>query len=160
MSVTLSSSGTRGVTIPGFAKPLMAVGMGISHLAFGLLGDRMKIQGRPLLELTTVGARTGKRRRVILAWFDDPANPGARIIVGSNGGATRHPGWCHNLAHNPDKAWIEVGGEEIKVRPDSLHDGERAAHWARIVALAPGYGGYTEKTDREIPVIRLTPVDG
>jgi hypothetical protein len=45
------------------------------------------------------------------------------------------------------------------VRPDSLHGQERAEAWDRIVDLAPGYGAYTEKTDREIPVIRLTPLE-
>jgi deazaflavin-dependent oxidoreductase (nitroreductase family) len=160
MPVELSPSGTTGVTIPGFAKPLMAAGMGLSHLVFRLLGDRMKVQGRPLLELTTVGARTGKERHAVLGWFDDPGHPDAWVVVGSNGGAPRHPGWCHNLARNPEQAWVEVGGHETRVRADSLHGQERAEAWGRIVALAPGYGAYTEKTDREIPVIRLTPVEG
>ena len=158
MPVELSPSGTQGGSIPGFAKPLMAVGMGLSHLAYGALGDRMKVQGRPLLELTTVGARTGKRRRVLLGWFEDPTHPGACIVVGSNGGAARHPGWCHNLARNPGQAWAKVSGVETRVTPDTLHGAERADAWERIVSLAPGYGRYTEKTDREIPVIRLTPV--
>ena len=158
MPVTLSPGGTRGVSIPGFAKPLMAVGMGLSHLAFRVLGDRMKIQGRPLLELTTIGARSGKRRRVLLAWFEDPTHPRAYLVVGSNGGAASNPGWCHNLARNPDQAWAKISGVETRVTPDSLHGEERADAWERIVTLAPGYVRYTEKTDREIPIIRLTPV--
>ena len=160
MAVTLPPAGTRGVSIPGFAKPLMAAGMGLTHLVYGMLGDRMKIQGRPLLELTTIGAKTGKTRRVLLAWFEDPDCPGSWLVVGSNGGATRHPGWCHNLARNPDQAWAKVSGQETRVRPDSLHGEERSAAWDRVVALAPGYGRYTETTDREIPIIRLTPVSG
>jgi deazaflavin-dependent oxidoreductase (nitroreductase family) len=117
----------------------------------------MKVQGRPLLELTTVGARTGKERHAVLGWFEDPSHPGAWVVVGSNGGAARHPGWCYNLVRNPDQAWVTVAGGETRVTPDSLHGEERADAWERIVALAPGYGAYTEKTDREIPVIRLTP---
>jgi deazaflavin-dependent oxidoreductase (nitroreductase family) len=119
----------------------------------------MKIQGQPLLELTTVGARTGKERHVVLGWFEDAGHSGARLVVGSNAGAARHPGWCHNLARNPDQAWVTVGGTRTRVRPDSLHGQERAEAWDRIVDLAPGYGAYTEKTDREIPVIRLTPLE-
>lgn len=157
MPVTLSPGGTRGVSIPGFAKPLMKAGMGLAHLAFGVFGDRMKVQGRPLLELTTIGARTGKTRRAVLGFFDDPSKAGAWIVVGSNGGAATHPGWCYNLARNPEKTWVEMSGTKTRVRPDSLHGEERAAAWERIVALAPGYGRYTEKTDREMPVIRLTP---
>jgi deazaflavin-dependent oxidoreductase (nitroreductase family) len=157
--VTLSPGGTRGVSIPGFAKPLMKAGMGLSHFAFGVFGDRMKVQGRPLLELTTIGAKTGKTRTAILGFFDDSSKPGSLIVIGSNGGAARHPGWCHNLARNPGQVWVEVGGTKTRVRPDSLHGDERAAVWEEVVALAPGYGRYTEKTDRELPVIRLTPVE-
>ncbi len=158
MPVTLSPSGTRGVSIPGFAKPLMKAGMGLAHVAFGFLGDRMKVQGQPLLELTTVGAKTGKERCVLLGRFEDPGHPGAWIVVGSNGGAATHPGWCHNLARNSGQAWIEMEGTaKTRVDPESLHGEERAAAWERIVARSPGYGPYTEKTDREIPIIRLTP---
>lgn len=157
MPVTLSQGGTRGVSIPGFVKPLMKAGMGLFHLGFGMFGDRMKVQGRPLLELTTIGAKTGKRRRVILGYFDDLAEPGSWNVVGSNGGAAKHPAWCHNLARN-DEAWVKMGGRETRVRADSLSGDERAAAWDQVVALAPGYGPYTEKTDRELPIIRLTPV--
>jgi deazaflavin-dependent oxidoreductase (nitroreductase family) len=160
MPVELSPSGTTGVTIPGFARPLMAAGMGLSHLAFKMFGDRMKVQGRPLLELHTVGARTGKKRHAVLGWFEDPGHPEAWVVIGSNGGAARHPGWCYNLARNPDQASVTVGGSETRVTPESLHGQERAETWARVVALAPGYGSYTEKTDRELPIIRLTPVTG
>ena len=66
MAVALPPNGTRGAQIPGFAKPLMKAGMGLSHVVFDLMGDRMKVQGRPLLEVTTVGAKTGKERRALM----------------------------------------------------------------------------------------------
>jgi deazaflavin-dependent oxidoreductase (nitroreductase family) len=122
---------------------------------FRLFGNRMRIQGLPLLLLTTVGARTGKQRQTTLTWFEDGED--ARLIVASAAGSAKHPGWYFNLARNPDKVWIEVGKRRIKVRPESLKGAERAEAWRRIVALAPGYGGYEEKTDREIPIVRLRP---
>jgi hypothetical protein len=61
-----------------------------------------------------------------------------------------------NLARGPDDVSIDVDGKHVAVEPQSLHGPERERAWRRIVALAPGYGQYEVKTDREIPVVRLT----
>jgi deazaflavin-dependent oxidoreductase (nitroreductase family) len=143
--------------MPAFARPLLKAGMGISHFMFGLLGDRMKIQGRPLLMIETVGARTGKERTTIVARFEDPGHPGAWLVVGSNGGSARNPSWCYNLAKNPGQVWITVDKKVYKAHPDSLHGAERDEAWKRIVSIAPGFGRYDTTTDRQMPVIRLTP---
>lgn len=143
--------------MPGFARPLMKVGMGLSHLAFRLLGDRMKIQGQNLLMLTTVGAKTGQRRRSIVARFPDTDHRGAWLVVGSNNGSARHPSWCYNLAKNPKQAWVTVAGTTDKVTPESLEGSERETAWRRIVAAAPVFARYETTTDRQIPIIRLTP---
>lgn len=135
----------------------MKVGTGLSHFMFRRLGDRMKIQGRPLLMLKTVGARTGRERHTTLARFEDTGRPGAWVVVGSAGGSARNPSWCYNLAKNPDQVWVTVANEDYKVHPESLHGAEREEAWKRIVALAPGFGKYETTTDRVIPVIRLTP---
>ena len=120
-----------------------------------LLGDRFRIGGQPLVLLTTVGAKTGKARRTLLGRFADGNN---WLIVASFAGSARHPAWYFNLARNPDKVWVEVDGRTQRVRPESLQGQEREDALLRIIALAPGYGAYQEKTDREIPVVRLTPV--
>jgi deazaflavin-dependent oxidoreductase (nitroreductase family) len=130
--------------------------MGLANLMFDLSGGRMKVQGRPLLRLTTVGARTGRRRRTVLGWFPDPDRSDAWIVVGSANGAARHPGWCHNLARNP-MASIEVGKQQFQVTAQSLKGTEREEAWRSVVALSHGYGRYAVMTDREIPIIRLTP---
>lgn len=157
MSVTLPPNGTRGVTMPRFVLPLMKAGMGLSHLVFRMLGDRMKIQGQQLLMLTTVGAKTSLRRHAVLARFPDPSHPGTWLVIGSNGGSARHPSWCYNLAKNPEQAWIKMGKEVLKIHPDSVIGAEREEAWKRVVSAAPGYGRYETTTDREIPIIRLTP---
>jgi len=124
---------------------------------FRLFGRRMRIQRRPVLLLTTVGAKTGKRRQTVLASFpDDPASADSWLIVASAAGAATHPGWYVNLAHRPDDASIDFDGRHFAVEPRSLHGPERERAWARVVELAPGYGPYAVTTDREIPVVRLT----
>ena len=120
---------------------------------YRLTRGRMKMFGVPMLVLTTVGARSGKTRRVPLTWFAD--GPGSRLIVASNGGAANHPSWFYNLARNPDKVWIDIRGKAIKVRPQSLQGAEHADAWQRIVKAYKGYGGYQKSTDRLIPVVRL-----
>lgn len=157
MPVKVPPAGTRGVALPKIARPLMKAGMGLSHLMFRLLGDRMKIQGQNLLMLTTVGAKTGNRRRSIVARFPDPDHPGSWLVVGSNNGSARHPSWCYNLAKNPEQASVTVKGETYKVIADSLEGTEREAAWRRVVATAPGFARYETATDRQVPLIRLTP---
>jgi len=154
MSVEVTPRGTRGARFPPPA-PLKAIFVALSNVAFGLLGDRMRVQGRPVLQLETIGARSGAKRRAVVCWFPDREREDSWLIVASLGGAPRHPDWFHNLARNPDRVWIELGQQRWKVRAESLRGSERDEAWSRIVALAPGYAGYQEKTDRIIPVVRL-----
>ena len=157
MSVKLTPRGTRGAGFPKMAPWALAIFSAANVGFFRLFGNRMRVQGRPLLLLTTVGAKTGKRRQTTLGWFaDDPARDDAWLIVASAGGAATHPGWYVNLARRPDDASIDVGGRHVAVEPHSLHGPERARAWARVVPLAPGYGKYEVQTDSEIPIVRLT----
>jgi deazaflavin-dependent oxidoreductase (nitroreductase family) len=110
--------------------------------------------GSSALLLTTVGARSGEQRVAWLRRFDE--GDGRWLVVGSAGGAAKHPAWVHNLARSPDNVWVEVGRERYKVTPELLHGEERATAWERIVAEAPQFAGYLKQTDREIPVVRLT----
>ncbi len=116
----------------------------------------IKVQGRSLLRLTTVGAHTGKPRRVSLGWFPDDDRSDSWLVVASNAGSARHPGWAHNLAANPNEATVDLGDGELAVEAEALTGDERESAWARVVELAPGYGSYLEKTDREIPIFRLS----
>jgi deazaflavin-dependent oxidoreductase (nitroreductase family) len=146
MAVELTPKGTRGMKIPNLPRPLMKLFMGVFLLS-------RRLQGMPLLNLTTRGAKSGQLRTVPLRWFS--AGPDAWLVVASLGGAAQHPAWYVNMAKNPDQVWIELGSRKVRVVPESLKGAERAEVWRRIVTEAPGYGAYQEKTDREIPVIRL-----
>ena len=110
--------------------------------------------GMNVLVLTTVGAKTGQRRQTLLGSFPD--GDGAWLVVASAAGAAKNPAWYHNLAAHPDQADVEVGGKKVKVTAAQLTGADRDAAWQRITAAQPRYGGYETKTDREIPIIRLT----
>jgi deazaflavin-dependent oxidoreductase (nitroreductase family) len=128
-----------------------------------LMIRRVRTGGRFLggmdgLVLTTVGRRSGIERQSPVSWFPGP--DGSRLVVASAGGAPGNPAWFHNLAANPDRVRVEVGGETFDVTADQLHGDEREEAWRQITAAAPRFEAYQRKTDREIPVIRLTPRAG
>jgi deazaflavin-dependent oxidoreductase (nitroreductase family) len=158
VSVRLTPRGTRGTGFPKMAPWVLAIFKFMNVAFFRLAGKRMKVQGRPLLLLETVGARSGKRRQTTLGWFPDE-DPARRswLIVASAAGAASHPAWYLNLAKRPDDAAITAAGERVAVRAESLSGAERERAWDRVVALAPGYGKYARDTDREIPIVRLVP---
>jgi deazaflavin-dependent oxidoreductase (nitroreductase family) len=110
-----------------------------------------------LLYLTTVGAKTGNKRQSTVARFPDGED--AWLVVASAGGSAHHPAWYHNIAAHPDQVWIEFGGHQLRVTPTQLDGDTRAQAWQRITQIQPRYASYEQKTDRAIPVIRLSRAD-
>jgi len=164
MPIVVTPRGTRGVEWRRLPRPAMSAMFGLSHLAFAALGGRMRIQGRPLLELETIGARSGVRRHAVLGWFPDTSSDSASsastradswVVVASNAGAAAHPDWFLNMAKHPDQVWIAIAKRRIRVVPETLEGAERERAWNEITSLAPAYGRYQENTDRIIPIIRL-----
>jgi deazaflavin-dependent oxidoreductase (nitroreductase family) len=109
--------------------------------------------GLNALVLTTVGRKSGADRTNPVAWFPGP--DGSWLIVASAAGAARNPAWYYNIAAHPDQVQIEIEGRTVAVSAEQLHGTDRAEAWQQIVAAAPRFGGYQQKTDRELPVIRL-----
>ncbi len=130
-------------------KTLSAIHRGIYSATGGRLGNR--IAGMPVLLLTTVGRKTGKRRTSPLTYFEEA---GAIVLVASYGGRPYNPAWFENLIANP-KVDVRIGND---VRPmearRATHD-ERARLWPRIVETYDGYAKYQAKTPREIPLAVL-----
>jgi deazaflavin-dependent oxidoreductase (nitroreductase family) len=116
-----------------------------------------KFMGMDLLYLTTVGARTGQKRQSTVARFPDGGQ--AWLVVASASGSAHHPAWYHNIAAHPDQVWAEVGGNQFRVTAEQLEGQARDEAWQRITASQPRYAGYESKTDRKIPVIRLSRAD-
>jgi deazaflavin-dependent oxidoreductase (nitroreductase family) len=76
--------------------------------------------------------------------------------VASAAGAARNPDWYHNIAAHPGQVKIELSGRTIPVTAEQLHGAERDEAWRHISAAAPRFAAYQRKTDRELPIIRLT----
>ena len=108
-------------------------------------------QGAPLLLLSSVGAKTGRRLTTPLMYLPDDDRV---IVFASKGGADSHPAWFHNLMANPSVS-IEVGTETIKVAARRMQGEERDRLYARQAALYPQFAGYEAKTTRRIPVVAL-----
>ena len=109
-----------------------------------------------LLLLTTTGARTGREHTAILGYYPD----GERVlVVGSAGGAPKHPDWYHNLVANPEVS-VETGLFTYPATAVVLRDAERDEVFARLVEANPGWGDYQARTTRTIPVVALVPRPG
>lgn len=112
--------------------------------------------GMQILVLGTIGRKTGERRYVPLAWFET-GGPGW-IVVASANGAAHNPAWYRNIVANPDRVTVELGGSTTDVRAEELHGEERARAWERVVATVSSFRRYEQATDRELPVLLLTPI--
>ena len=108
-------------------------------------------EGRPLLLLTTTGAKSGQRRTTPTMYLRD----GDRLLIfASKGGAPTHPAWYHNLVAHP-QVTVEVGGETYEATATILTGEERDRLYARQAELYPQFGEYQANTTRKIPVIAL-----
>lgn len=110
-------------------------------------------EGRPLLLLTTTGARSGQRRTHPLMYQRE----GDRLFVfASRGGAPTHPAWYHNLLAHPDVT-VEIGDQTYQATAKLLTGAERDQIYARWAERYPMFREYQQKTTRTIPVIELVP---
>ena len=108
----------------------------------------------PVVLLTTVGARSGKEFTHPVGGFEQADR--TWLVVASKSGAATHPNWFINLAKHPDNVWLEVGNRKLKVVPVLLKGKQREDALAHVAAISPRYAEYQKKTDREIPIVRLT----
>ncbi len=109
--------------------------------------------GAPVLLLTTIGRRSGRRRTAPLLYLMD----GDRyIVVGSKGGMAHDPLWIRNLEAEP-RVEIEVGNRAMAATARRATREEKAGLWPRLVAMYPSYADYQARTARDIPVVILTP---
>ena len=109
----------------------------------------------PVLELTTIGRKSGRPRTVMLP---SPVQEGDKwVVVASRGGNDHHPAWFLNLRDRPDVEVNRKGKPKQSMRARIATPEERARLWPQVTATYSGYAQYQEKTDREIPLIWLEP---
>ena len=112
------------------------------------------LRGRPIIVLTSVGARTGKLRKTALMRVEHEGN---YAVVASLGGAPYNPVWCHNLKANPHVE-LQDGPMKRDYQAREVSGDERALWWQRAVETWPDYARYQTKTSRQIPVFVLEPI--
>jgi deazaflavin-dependent oxidoreductase (nitroreductase family) len=110
-------------------------------------------EGRPLLLLTTIGAKSGQRRTNPVMYLREGEH---LYIFASKGGAPTHPDWYHNLLAHP-AVTIELGNEKFNAIAKPVTGEARDQIYARWAGRYPQFHEYQEKTTRKIPVIELEP---
>jgi F420H(2)-dependent quinone reductase len=113
------------------------------------------LRGKPIIVLTSVGAKTGKLRKTALMRVE---HDGDYAVVASKGGAAKNPVWYHNLKHNPHVELQDGDAKRDYVAREVTGD-EKADWWRRAVEVWPDYDGYQNKTSRPIPVFVLEPLE-
>ncbi|MFY9922204.1 MAG: nitroreductase family deazaflavin-dependent oxidoreductase [Mycobacterium sp.] len=113
-----------------------------------------ELEGKPVILLTTIGAKSGKIRKTPLMRVE---HNGEYAVVASLGGAPKNPVWYYNVKKNP-RVELQDGTNAEDYEAREVFGDERAAWWERAVAAWPDYAEYQKKTDRQIPVFVLRPV--
>jgi deazaflavin-dependent oxidoreductase (nitroreductase family) len=113
------------------------------------------MRGRPVVLLTSVGAKTGGLRKTPLMRVE---HEGTYAVVASLGGAAHNPQWYYNLVAHPHVELQDMAVTRDYTAREVFGD-EKALWWDRSVAAFPDYAGYQEKTRRQIPVFVLEPME-
>jgi len=129
----------------------------VHRTVLALTGGRLgwSAGSMPVVELTTIGRKSGEKRSVMLT---SPVQEGDTVVVvASRGGDDVHPAWYLNLQADPD---VEVSIKGAPAQPMTARVAtadERARLWPQVTAASKNYAAYQTKTDREIPLVLLTP---
>ncbi|WP_166876318.1 nitroreductase family deazaflavin-dependent oxidoreductase [Salinibacterium sp. ZJ450] len=113
------------------------------------------LRGLPVIILTTMGAASGKLRKTALMRVE---HEGQYAVIGSQGGAAKHPAWVFNVRAHPHVE-LQDGPHRRDYLAHEADGEEREAWWQRAVEAFPPYADYQLKTSRQIPVFVLVPTD-
>ena len=116
--------------------------------------DGSEMKGKPIILLTTVGAKSGKVRKTPLMRVE---HDGQYAVVASLGGAPKNPVWYYNIKAHP-RVELQDGDVSKEYEAREVTGDEKAVWWERAVEAWPDYAEYQTKTDRQIPVFVLTPI--
>ena len=118
----------------------------------GREANTLRDTGLPIVVVTTVGNKSGKIRKTALMRVE---HGGEYALIGSMGGAPKHPVWVHNVRADPH-VMIQDGPEPHDYILREVEGDERTQWWDRAVAAYPPYAEYQQRTDRRIPVFVAT----
>jgi len=148
---------TAGVPAPKPGTPLWGpwqkvtgLNMRLYRLTGGRIGGRF--DAAPVCILHHVGAKSGEPRETPLVYMADGDDV---IIVASIGGNPKNPAWFHNVRADP-QVTLEVLGQRREMTARVVDEDERAALWPRLLEVWPAWEDYQARTDRQIPVVRLS----
>ena len=111
-------------------------------------------EGRPVMVLTTTGSKSGEPRTAVVSFSRDGED---YVVVGSKSGEPDDPAWFTNLVANP-VVTVEADGQTFQATAKVAEGADRDALWDAHVAEHPQFADYPSKTDRIIPIARLTPL--
>jgi len=111
------------------------------------------LRGRPVIVLTSVGAKSGKLRKTALMRVE---HEGVYAVVASKGGSPEQPAWYFNLLANPHVE-LQDGAVRRDYHARPVDGEEYDQWWTRANEAWPDYAGYQVKTERRIPVFVLEP---
>jgi deazaflavin-dependent oxidoreductase (nitroreductase family) len=109
----------------------------------------------PIVVITSRGHKSGKLRKTPVMRVE---KDGVYVAIASQGGAPQHPTWYHNFVAHP-RVDLQDGPEPREYVARLAEGEEREEWWARAVAQYAPYADYQARTDREIPVFILEPVE-
>ena len=110
-----------------------------------------ELKGKPVILLTTIGAKTGEKRAVPLAY---QVIDGRLVIVASMAGAQRNPPWFFNLVKHPEVE-VELNGESFKATAVVTEGEDRSYLYGKVAEVLPAFQEYATRTTRVIPVVEL-----
>ena len=110
-----------------------------------------------MLLLTTRGRHTGELRTVPLLYLSDADQ--RLYVIASWGGRPYHPDWYFNLLDD-NRVEVQLRAERLTALAQPLVEPGRSDWWSRAVDTYEGYREYQARTDRVIPIVRLTPDRG
>jgi F420H(2)-dependent quinone reductase len=151
------ADGRRGRQIKESDRRFIRVFIGAHRRILRASSGRLlgRMGGHPLLILTTTGRRTGRPYSTPVIGVPSGAD---WLVVASNGGAATQPLWVRNIEASADVT-VRRGARAESFRARILPASERSQWWPKLVQAYPAYAKMQAKTDRELPVILLTPTD-
>ena len=132
-------------------KPMSRINTWLYRMTGGKVGGRW--YGAPVMLVTMTGRKSGRRLTTPLLYLRDGKDV---VTVASKGGFSKHPKWFLNLQANPD-CEIEIGREKMQMRARRATPDEKTKYWPQLVKMYPDYDMYQQRTERDIPVVILSP---